>query len=70
MTRRALYNIYRCEFNPILAGLLALIGRAMNEQTQVEVFEFRGKPVDSYVPKTKIIFEEPPRRRRTSNPGV
>lgn len=56
MTRRALYNIYRCEFNPILAGLLALIGRAMNEQTQVEVFEFRGRPKDSHTPKTKIVW--------------
>ena len=56
MTRRALYHTYRSMFNPILAGLLALIGRAMNEQTQVEVFEFRGRPKDSHVPKTKIVW--------------
>lgn len=62
ITCRGLYMIYRTKFNPILAGMLALIGRVMSEKTLVEVFEFRGRPVESYIPKTKIVYRDPPRK--------
>lgn len=44
VTFRGLYHTYRSVFNPVMSAMLALIGRMMNEETQVEVFEFRGKP--------------------------